>query len=91
MIYPTSDLGFAALLHSISYELGPVDSKDPSHLVFSFIIPDADAEKVALLHERYKVGDAAVDARTYYRASKDLKFLVKAANAKPTKEQPDQK
>jgi len=81
MNYPTSDLGFAALLHAIQYPLGPTDVKDPTHIVFSFTIPEADVQKVTNLHEAYKVGDASIDARTYYRSLKDLKFLVKAANA----------
>lgn len=79
MNYPTSDLGFASLLHAIEYPLKESDIKDPSHIIFIFEIPKEDIEKVTLLHEAYKVGNASIDALTYYRSQKDLKFIVKEA------------
>lgn len=81
MDYPTSDLGFAAVLHSLKYTINPPDISDPEHIIFSFKIPAEHIGKITLLHERYKVADAAIDARTYYRALKDLRFLIKTANA----------
>ena len=80
MNYPTSDLGFAALLLTLGFTQGPTDLSDPKNIVFSIIVPSDDYEKVMLLHEDYKQDKVVVKARSYYKAQKDLKFLVKTAN-----------
>ena len=46
MNYPTSDLGFAAVLHAIKYPRGPIDTKDITHIVFTFVVPEDQYEKV---------------------------------------------
>lgn len=72
-MYPTSDLGLAAYLVTLGYQVAEVDKTDPRRQKFVFELENADD-----ITRTYWGRQPNVDARAYYDSIKYLKDLLYA-------------